>query len=231
MLKNNPNKIYIISFDPRLQRRIDDLKLKLHPSSKQILLESNQLGFTSFEITSLILQERKRTDIKVCITKAEINCYSPIHNWIGLSESIASSQSVMAVAIAAHEISHALQPRFEQKINNFLNREDIEWFSSLHYDFIILRGMVEVMLDFKKIPGIEVSISFPDPNYPILKIIALMPLFICYEIFNSTVVFVEEVDASMRAMRLLKYYKILDRKQLKVARKFLVACGLTYISK
>jgi uncharacterized protein len=232
MLPHNPNKIYTVSFDPRLQHKIDELRLKLHASSKQILLESNQLGFTSFEIALLILQEHKRTDVKVHLTEGEENFYVPLYNWIGLSESIASSQSVMAVAIAAHEIGHALQSKLEKKTNNYLGREYIIWFNLFHNDFIQLRLMVITMIALKKIGRIEiVSFSLPNTYFNIIQILALTPLFICYEFFRNMTIVYNEIDASVRAIYLLKYYKILDRQQLKVARKFLVAAGLTYILK
>ena len=235
MIPSNSNKIYTVSFDPRLQHKIDRLRLKLHPSAKQILLESNQLGFTSFEIASLILQERNRTDVKVHVTTGEENFYVPIDNWIGLSGSIASSQSVMAVAIAAHEIGHALQSKLERKINNYIGKEYIIWFNLFHHDFLQLRLMVIVgivIFGFKKIAHVEiVSIELPYTYFNTIQLLALTPLFICYEIFNNIAKIYNEFDASVRAIYLLKHYKILDRQQLKVARKFLIAAGMTYVFK
>jgi uncharacterized protein len=235
MLPHNPNKIYTVSFDPRLQHKINQLRLKLNPSSKQTLLESNQLGFTSFEIALLILQEHKRTDVKVHLAEGEENFYVPIYNSIGLSESIASSQSVMAVTIAAHEIGHALQSRAEKKINNFLGREYIIWFNLFHNDFIQLRLMVTMaiaIIALKKIGHVEImSVSLPNTYFNTIQILALTPLFVCYELFNNMAKIYNEFDASARAIHLLKYYKVLDRQQLKVARKFLIAAGLTYVVK
>jgi uncharacterized protein len=235
MLPHNPNKIYTVSFDPRLQHKIDELRLKLHASSKQILLESNQLGFTSFEIALLILQEHKRTDVKVYVTEGEENFYVPIDNWISLSESISSSQSVMAVAIAAHEIGHALQSKAERKINNYLGREYIIWFNLFHHDFLQLRLAAMLIISIvavKKIAPVEiVSIELPNTYFNTIQLIALTPLFVCYELFNNMAKIYNEFDASVRAMYLLKYYKILDGRQLKVARKFLIAAGMTYIFK
>jgi uncharacterized protein len=232
MLPKNPSKIYTVSFDPRLQDIIDELRLKLRSSTKQILLESNQLGFTSIEVTSLILQEHKRTDIKIHITEGEENFYIPIDNWIGLSKSIASSQSVLAVAIMAHEIGHALQFKADEKINNFLGREHIIWFRLFHNDFLQLRLMVIVMITLKKIEHVKItSIELPNTYFNVIQILALAPLFICYEFFNNVMKIYNEIDASVRAVYILKYYKILSRQQLKVAQKFLIAAGMTYIVK
>jgi Zn-dependent membrane protease YugP len=235
MLPHNPSKIYTASFDPRLQHKINELRLKLHPSAKQILPESNQLGFTSFEVALLILQEHKRTDVKVYVTKGEENFYVPIDNWIGLSESIASSQSVMAVAIAAHEIGHALQSKAEKKINNYIGKEYIIWFNLFHHDFLQFRltvMMLIAIIAIKKISPVEiVNIELPNTYFNTIQLIALTPLFVCYELFNNMAKIYNEFDASVRAIYLLKHYKILDRQQLKVARKFLIAAGLTYVVK
>jgi uncharacterized protein len=232
MLPENSSKIYTVSFDPRLQDKIDRLRLKLKSSSKQILLESNQLGFTSLEIAPLILQELKMTDVEVHITEEEENFYNSFYNYIGLSESIATSQSVMAVAIMAHEIGHALQFRADRKINNFLGREHIIWFRLFHNDFLQLRLMVLPMIALMGIKHVKlVSFSLPSTYFNTTQIIALTPLFICYEFFYRATVIYDELNASVRAIHLLKYYKILSKQQLKVAQKFLMAAAMTYIIK
>lgn len=53
-------------------------------------------------------------------------------------------------------------------------------------------------------------------------------LSVLYEFIRRLLIFLNELDASLSALRLLKQYKILDRRERVAARKFLLAAGLTY---
>ena len=63
----------------------------------------------------------------------------------------------------------------------------------------------------------------------IFLIIILMPLSICCLFICRMTILLTEIDASVRAMYILKHYNVLDVRQLKAARKFLIACGFTYL--
>jgi hypothetical protein len=101
-----------------LQQVIGKLMPRLHPSWKRILLQDSHSGITAIEVARTILQQQKRQDVKVCLSQRRQDCYSPFFNLIGLSEEVVNSRSVVAVAIATHEVGHALQPTF---VNNWCN--------------------------------------------------------------------------------------------------------------
>ena len=63
----------------------------------------------------------------------------------------------------------------------------------------------------------------------IFLIIILIPPSICCLFICRVTILLTEIDASVRAMYILKHYKVLDVRQLKAARKFLIAAGFTYL--
>ncbi|WP_310485152.1 zinc metallopeptidase [Chamaesiphon sp. VAR_48_metabat_403] len=63
----------------------------------------------------------------------------------------------------------------------------------------------------------------------IVLVIILTPISICSLFICRILILLTEIDASLRAMYILKHYKILDERQLKAARKFLIFAGLSYL--
>ena len=107
-----------------LTTNFDDIfdGLGLQPSLKRKLLEKSSRRLTGTVVACTILRELGRMDVKVCRSKLDRNCYSPMLNFVGLSENVAGSDSVIAAAIAAHEVGHALQPRVIEKLSTFLKK-------------------------------------------------------------------------------------------------------------
>jgi hypothetical protein len=238
---------------------------------------------TGTEVARIILHERGRTDVKVCLSQDNCNYYSPLLNWIGLSEDVAGSRSVIAAAIAAHEVGHALQPRVAEKIGSILRNSPI-------YNLQFLGELL--MLRFRIIQAVELNYSSnsniqgsnlsnklrlfqqklkryvelsQQHRSPLLSALAILKgvctlliatirsliylafvillaiflvvplvvlfivLAICCALICRCFVFLTEIDASLSALRLLKQYKILDKYERKVARKFLLAAALTYL--
>lgn len=120
----------------RLKGLVDELMPRLHSSWKHILLKDSQSEMSGAEVARTLLRERGRTDVKVCLSQYERNCYSLLLNWIGLSEDVAGSRSVIAAAIAAHEVGHALQQPAWEKIGGALRNTPFYYFST--YGSLIL---------------------------------------------------------------------------------------------
>lgn len=125
----------------QLEWMVDELMHRLHPSWRRILLEDSQSTMTGAEVARIILHKCGRMDVKVCLSQDNRNCYIPLLNWIGLSEDVAGSRSVIAVAIAAHEIGHALQPRVVEKIGNILRNSPIYYLPILG-ELLMLRARI-----------------------------------------------------------------------------------------
>jgi Zn-dependent membrane protease YugP len=266
-----------------LETEIDELMPGLHPRWKYLLLEESLGKMTASEVARRILKERGRRDVKVCFSQNEQNCYSPMLNLIGLSEDVAGSCSVMAVAIAAHEVGHALQVKVVEKLGRTLkisrifscmssfgeifmlffgiirvlkntNTDELQLASSIeseakkqgstqgseihqsqrnlkHYRFINLTHLRPLAIAFLK--WVVILLLFPI-RFLILVVCQalfgiLVVLSICCALICRWLVFVTEIHASLVALRLLKQYKVLGIHQQKAARKFLLACALTYL--
>ncbi|NJK67209.1 MAG: zinc metallopeptidase [Microcoleus sp. CSU_2_2] len=60
----------------QLERIVDRLMPRLHPSWKDILLNDCQTKMTGSEVAREILRKHGRTDVKVCVNEDENNAYS-----------------------------------------------------------------------------------------------------------------------------------------------------------
>jgi Zn-dependent membrane protease YugP len=223
--------------------------LQLPPVWESILLTEQQHKMTGIEVARTLLRNCGRTDVKVCCTKNQQNCYSPLLNLVGLSQDVANSRSVMAAAIAAHEIGHAFQPRSAAFGDLFIVL--VRWFKPLYNALnsyparkqaepvFTLRFRVqqfELTLDFRRRIHSPSIVEFLRKLIyfaviilliPILALIAL--LLVCRSFVCNLLIFLIELQASWAALRLLKQHKILDARERRAARKFLFAAALTYL--
>lgn len=134
-----------------LETTIDWLMPRLNPGWKHLLLNESLGKMTGAEVARRILRECGRTDVKVCLHQNGRNCYVPLLNWIGLSEDVAVSRSVMASAIAAHETAHAIQPKFEEKLCRSLKNSPILSLGTYGEQFILMLQIISVMREALKI--------------------------------------------------------------------------------
>ena len=136
--------------------------------------------------------------------------YDPRNKVLRLSQSVAQSSSVGAVAVVAHELGHAMQ--------------DAEAFALLR----LRSGMVPV-------------VNFTSWLGPLIFFVGLLlqfePLatigifFVAGAVVFSLLTLPVELDASRRAMQLLRQGSILtDETALTGARKMLSAAALTYVA-
>lgn len=136
--------------------------------------------------------------------------YDPRNNVLRLSQGVAQSSSVGAVAVVAHELGHALQD--EQSFALLRLRSGmvpVVNFTSWLGPLIFFVGM---LLRFEQLATIGV-------------------FFVAGAVVFSLLTLPVELDASRRAMRLLEDSGILaDETALRGARKMLSAAALTYVA-
>jgi uncharacterized protein len=268
MSSNSSKSTYYSNFNVsinQLERMIHRLMPRLHHSWKHILLEDSQNQMTGTEVARTILRECGRTDVKVCVSQDEQNAYTSLLNVIGLSKDVAGSRSVIAAAIAAHEVGHALQPEFLETLGSILSKSPFAYLSDVGCIIIILIiHSIPLLSENKKSidlwPESQAQNQVSNPNdrihiywrqHPlhlvmtlvimafnllflpfILPIWGLALLFILLSVFCESIrrlfIFLNELHASLSALRLLKQYKILDRRERGAAKKILLAAGLTY---
>ena len=167
-------------------------------------------NFTGLQMAQLILDENGIDDVSIEHVAGELtDHYDPSSKILRLSDSTYDSNSVAAVAIAAHEVGHAIQhnTNYSPLIarNNFA---PIAQFASKAWIFVIFAGY------FLGLPYLlEIGI-------------------ICYGVFFlfSVITLPVEFDASKRAVVALEQDGSLNPEELNGSRKVLNAAAMTYVA-
>lgn len=164
----------------------------------------------------MILKSRLKT--KIYLTEEKFaDSYFYKKNHIVLSTQVANTSSIAGVAITAHELGHALQ----HKNKNFLFvLSNILAFISRVGKFILLPLVLA---------GI-VLLFFAEYNYVGQILLIVSACFIILSYMLKLVNIPVEYGASKIAYNFLKDNKILNKNELKLAKKMLNIAGQTYIA-
>lgn len=136
--------------------------------------------------------------------------YDPRSDTVRLSESIASKSSVLALAVAAHEMGHAQQQRDNPAMIQYRNLlvPLIQFSPTLSYGLVAV-GMGTRMLRLVWLGA------------------AVFALVVVFMLLSLPI----EIDASRRGLRLLEEADLLDDSEdRRGARQVLSAAALTYVS-
>ncbi|MGB3191210.1 zinc metallopeptidase [Lyngbya sp. PCC 8106] len=207
-----------------LDKMVDRLMPQLLKSQKRILLEDSQSQMTGAEVAQTLLKKCQIKNVLVCFNSNKQNSYLPGLNWINLSEDIYYSRSVIAAAIAAHEVGHVYQPEPLKKLSSLLRQSPIIYYSPAR-EFPILIPL------FLKGIGQLFSIQIAVLVVPIIgALFACLIMLLGVLIWMGRLwIFLDEIWASLLALHLLEKHKILTRQERKVARKLLWNAALTYL--
>lgn len=171
---------------------------------------ASNLGYTGAQAAEIILRDQGITNVRVKSTPGMLtDNYNPRHKTVNLSQSVHSSTSLAAVAVAAHEVGHAIQ--------------DDEG-----YAFLRFRHALVPLVNFtSNFVWILITIGF------IIQAAGLVDIGILF--FSLTVLFQivtlpVELNASSRALKLLQSNGIVEEAEVKGSRKVLYAAALTYIA-
>lgn len=167
-------------------------------------------NFTGLQMAKLILEENGIDDVSIEHVAGELtDHYDPSSKILRLSDSTYDSNSVAAVAIAAHEVGHAIQHnRLYTPLIARNNFAPIAQFASKTWVFVLFAGY------FFGLPYLlEIGI-------------------ICYGVFFlfSVVTLPVEFDASKRAVVALEQEGSLSPEELDGSRKVLNAAAMTYVA-
>ena len=156
-----------------------------------------------------------RINIAVDDTKTDTGAYFPALKRITLSSKVASSASVSALTVCAHEFGHAYQ---YHKTPDKLNR---------NYKFSKLVKVLGVFV----LPLLVVSILllvFSQTTIGIIIASMTLLIFLTALAFKISIIKIEK-EASAYALELLSQTKILNENELKVGKKLLKLALQTYI--
>lgn len=144
--------------------------------------------------------------------------YDPIGKVVRISSENAQSNSLTAIATVAHEIGHAIQ--HQQHYQPLLQRT-------------VLVERAQHMQRFSGIALMATPILIPLLHTPVIGIITFAAGFIAMGIpviLHLSTLPVEWDASYKRALPLLKEGQYLSPAELKIARKILRACALTYVA-
>ena len=165
----------------------------------------NAENITGKEAASIILRTENIADVIIEPVRGKLtDHYSPSDKKLRLSQPVYGENLIAAVGAAAHETGHAIQHKVK-------------------YSTLRLRSAL--------VPIANIGSNFG----PALVVFGLPPLTnIGIIIFSAAVLFYlitlpVEFNASARAVLLLKRERILNKEELKGAKKVLTAAAMTYV--
>ena len=182
---------------------------------------STRSRMTGYDTAKRLLRAGGVNDISVGRIKGDLtDHYHPTKKIVNLSESVYGSDSVAAVAIAAHEIGHVMQKKkgyIPYKIRSFL--VPVANFGSRLALPLVLVGLI---LDVFVASTRGTDAGF----YLALVGVALYGLSTVFMLVTLPV----EYDASRRAKKMLVAEGVLTEQELPYAEKMLSAAAQTYVA-
>ncbi|MCL1958536.1 MAG: zinc metallopeptidase [Spirochaetes bacterium] len=175
-------------------------------------------GITGFDAASLLLKSNNIRDVKVeRIAGSLTDHYSPMEKVLRLSQPVFGSTSIAAVGVAAHETGHAIQ-------------------HAVRWSPLAMRStLVPVANIGSRIgPWLAIIGLIIPPNSSYSGIAGLL-FKIGIMLFSGAVLFYVitlpvEINASSRAIAVLRENNVLTEKELNGVKKVLTAAALTYIA-
>ncbi|WP_431030461.1 zinc metallopeptidase [Lysinibacillus sp. LZ02] len=171
---------------------------------------SSQRGMTGAQVARMILDQHGLTDVRVVPTQGVLSDhYNPATKTVALSESNYYESSLAGIAVAAHEVGHAIQHKEA-------------------YSFLTLRAkLVPVANISSNMSWIFVMIGiFASSTGFLLLGIVLLLAGVIFQVVTLPV----EFDASKRAMNEVVSLGIIGNNEEVGARKVLNAAAMTYVA-
>lgn len=172
--------------------------------------EQNSLGLTGYDVAKKILEMNNLSNVKIGKTGGLLSDhYNPTNKTVNLSASIYEGKSIASIAVAAHEVGHAIQDKelyqpmvVRSKLVPAVN------FSSRASSIILVIGII---LGFS-------------------GLIDLAILLLCVSLLFQLITLPVEFNASERAKEELKKCGYIQDKDTKGVSKMLKAAAFTYVA-
>ena len=167
-------------------------------------------GLTGKETARLILDKNSLKKVKVeCVSGYLSDHYDPKAKVVRLSSDNYNGEGIANVAVAAHECGHAIQDKE-------------------NYSFMRIRHSLVPVVNLSSYAG-YISIIIGSVS-GLLGLIYLGILLESVILIFQLVTLPVEIDASRRALKKIKEYKILNDKELSSGKTVLTAAALTYVA-
>ncbi len=170
-------------------------------------------GLTGREVAEMMLRDNGITDVKVISTAGRLtDHYNPADRTVNLSELVYESNSIMAVAVAAHECGHAIQHAYAYGPLTLRSKlVPMVSFASQWMQWLLLGGML--------------MLSYTGSGTVLLIGVILFSMTTLFSFITLPV----EIDASRRAIKWLDSAGLTDARTHGAAVDALRSAAYTYV--
>ena len=170
------------------------------------------------ELAEHLLKQFKLTEVKVEAAEEGADHYDPQDNIVRLSPSYLEGKSLTAVAVAAHEVGHAIQFNRNEKVS-FLRKRYLPMAHFIQKSGIYLLMALPILTAIFRVPHV---VGFS-------ALIGVLVLFSSVLIYAA--ILPEEWDASFnKALPILEKGEYVPEQYVPAVRQILRACALTYVA-
>lgn len=170
----------------------------------------NKKKLSGFEVARKILDENGLNDMYIVEVKGSLSDhYDPNQKVVRLSTDVFHGETIAAIAVAAHECGHAIQ-----------DKENYTWMR--------IRSMLWPVVNFGTYMAyilFFISILFQLIDFLMISIVVVL-LGLIFQLVTLPV----EFDASKRALKFLKKYDLVEKKEYEGTEKVLKAAAYTYVA-
>ncbi len=173
---------------------------------------------TGGELAVHLLKAYELGHVNVKKTTKDKDYYSPGENYVGLSPEVYEGKSLSAVAVAAHEVGHAIQFNRKEPVSLLRDKYLNKAHKIQHYGIYMLMAM-PVIFAVVRVPHaalVMAAVGIVTMLASVLMYVAILP---------------EEWDASFgKALPILDKGDYVPKEYLPAIRQILTACALTYVA-
>lgn len=183
---------------------------KVHYAFKKAMKKKTSAGLTGAEVADKILKS-EGLDLPINKAKGHLSDnYNPIKKTVNLSEPVHSQTSIASLAVAAHEVGHAIQ-----------HKEGYHW--------LVMRTTLYPVVGFSSwLAPILIIAGFFFTGIPYLLDIGI--ILFAATVFFTLITLPVEFDASKRAMIKVQELGLVGADESRQVKKVLDAAALTYVA-
>ena len=180
--------------------------------------ELPNLPGTGGELAVHLLKRFELDDVTVEETESGRDHYDPGTNVVRLSPEVYKGKSLTSVAVAAHEVGHAIQFNRQEPVSQ-LRQRYFERATRLQHIGITVLMLAPVMTAIFYVPHAMI----------LTALIGVMTMLV--SVLMYVAILPEEWDASFnKALPILLQGEYINDRQVKAVRQVLKACALTYVA-
>ncbi|MEG0364293.1 MAG: zinc metallopeptidase [Erysipelotrichales bacterium] len=171
----------------------------------------NSRGLTGYQVARMILDSKGLHNVEILQGRGQLSDYfDPTKNIIKLSPDVYNGDSIASLAVAAHEVGHAIQYATKYPVIGLRNK-------------ILPLAMASQNLAWA---AIFMGLIFGKGNYTLLYIgIGMLCVMMLFQVVTLPL----EFNASSRALKILEEDHYLTYEEVPKAKRMLNSAAMTYV--